>query len=505
MLIEFLNWAYVFAHVLLAAFGLNLLVALIAAVLHRPPKPTYALPAEWPHVLVQLPIFNERYVVERLIDAAAALDYPADKLHIQVLDDSTDDTANLARARVAQYRARGVNVSYLHRAQRTGFKAGALAAGLAADAHAEYVAIFDADFVPPPDFLRRLLSDFAADARLGLVQARWEHLNAQENPITRAQALALDSYFTVEQVARSNAGWLMNFNGSAGLWRRACIEDAGGWQGDTLAEDLDLSYRAQLRGWRLAYRAEAAAPAELPPTLLAVKRQQFRWAKGSFQVMKKLGGALLIAPFPLYKKLLGVLHLAGYLPHPLVVLSVLLSLPVVLFSQQAPFRWEGLGWLGMVPPLAALWGQWRLKRNLWNLRNYILAVPGMIGLAVSNTRAFAEALWGRASEFQRTPKNTRAAAYAVQLDWTTWGELALAAYALFTGFLALERLPALAPVMFLYALSFGAVGALGVWEARAMRKAQSTMRNSQSATQKMRFPQNPQFATRFDVRRDVSE
>lgn len=473
MLLELLNWAYVLTHMLLAAFGLNLLATLAAAVLHRQPKPTSLLPAKLPQVLVQLPIFNERYVVERLIDAAAALDYPADKLHIQVLDDSTDDTASLARARVAQHRARGVNVSYLHRTQRTGFKAGALAVGLAADARAEYVAIFDADFVPPPDFLRRLLPDFTTAARLGLVQARWEHLNPQENVITRAQALALDSYFTVEQVARSGAHWLMNFNGSAGVWRRACIEEAGGWQGDTLAEDLDLSYRAQLCGWRLAYRAEATAPAELPPTILAVKRQQFRWAKGSFQVMKKLGKGLLAAPMPLYKKLLGVLHLAGYLPHPLVVLAVLLSLPVVLFSQQVPFRWEGLGWVGVVPPLAVIWGQWRLKRPWRNLLDYAWAVPGMIGLAVSNTRAFVEALSGQASEFQRTPKNTREAVYAVKLDWTTWGELALAAYAFITGLLALQLMPALAPVMFLYAVSFGTVGGLGMWESFGLQRTRT--------------------------------
>jgi cellulose synthase/poly-beta-1,6-N-acetylglucosamine synthase-like glycosyltransferase len=473
MLLEILNWAYVLTHVLLAAFGLNLLVALIAAVMHRQPKHLASPPTEWPHVLVQLPIFNERYVVERLIDAAAALDYPAEKLHIQVLDDSTDETAQLARARVAHHRVRGVNVSYLHRLQRTGFKAGALAAGLAAETQAEYVTIFDADFVPPRDFLRRLLPGFVHQPRLGLVQARWEHLNAQENIITRAQALALDSYFTVEQVARSGARWLMNFNGSAGVWRRACIEEAGGWHGDTLAEDLDLSYRAQLCGWQLAYRVEVAAPAELPPTILAVKRQQFRWAKGSFQVLKKLGGALLAAPLPLPKRFLGVLHLAGYLPHPLVVLAVLLSLPVVLFSQQVPFRWEGLGWLGLVPPLAVVWGQWRLGRSPRNLLDYVFAVPGMIGLAVSNTRAFVEALSGQASEFQRTPKNTREAAYAVKLDWTTWGELALAAYAFSTGFIALALLPALAPVIFLYAVSFGAVGALGVWESFGTRRAQT--------------------------------
>ncbi|MDW8328347.1 MAG: glycosyltransferase, partial [Anaerolineales bacterium] len=246
---------YALTLLLLAVFGLNLLIALLAAVLHHKPRPPANPPERWPEVLVQVPLYNERYVVERVIDSVAALDYPRDRLRIQILDDSTDETAQRARARVAYHRARGVAMTYLHRSTRDGYKAGALAEGLAAVGPApEFVAIFDADFAPPRDFLRRLLPDFFADPRLGLVQARWEHLNPQRNALTLAQALALDGYFCVEQVARSRAGWLLNFNGSAGIWRRACIEDAGGWQGDTLAEDLDLSYRAQLRGWRLDYR-----------------------------------------------------------------------------------------------------------------------------------------------------------------------------------------------------------------------------------------------------------
>jgi hypothetical protein len=494
---------------LLAVYAAHMIVLFVAAVWPRAPRPAAPPPAEWPAVLVQLPLFNERYVVERVIDAAAALDYPAGRLFIQVLDDSTDDTSALARARIAHHRARGVNIAYLHRHRREGFKAGALAAGLAAEPRGEFVAVFDADFAPPAEFLRRLVPDFLTDPRLGLMQARWEHLNADHNPITRAQALAFDSYFSVEQVARSRAGWPLNFNGSAGVWRRACIEDAGGWQGDTLAEDFDLSYRAQLRGWRFDYRAEVTAAAELPPTVLAVKRQQFRWAKGAFQVLGKLGmdwmaaphsgerepqrgspaqaplapaphsgerepqrgspaqAPLAPAPMPALRKSLGLLHLTGYLPHPLLVLSLLLSLPLVLLGERAP-RWGGLGWLSLVLPLVIAWGQWALRRD-WprTLRYFPVALLGMIGLALNNTWAFVEALVGRHTEFLRTPKCPRDAAYAVPLDWTTWGELLLALYALATALLAVERLPSLAPVLFLYALSFGAVALAGLNESVA--------------------------------------
>ncbi len=462
---------YLLAWLGLAVFGLHLWLALLVAVLPR--RPADPLPPsgdrEWPGVLVQVPLYNERYVVEHVIDAVAALDYPLDRLHIQILDDSTDDTPALARARVAYHRARGVAITHLRRATRAGYKAGALAAGLAMASPApEFVAVFDADFVPPRDFLRRLIPDFVAKPRLGLVQARWEHLNPEQHAVTLAQALALDSYFSVEQVARSRAGWLLNFNGSAGVWRRACIEDAGGWQGDTLAEDLDLSYRAQLRGWQLDYRIDVAAPAELPPGILGVKRQQFRWAKGSLQVGLKLGRQLLSARLDVPRKALALLHLVGYLPHPLVVVSLALSLPVVLIGR-LPLDLEVLGWLGLAPMLAAFWGQWRLRRGLQRLGAYPLTALGMIGLALSNTRAFIEALIGYRSEFQRTPKVVKAsdAGYVVPLDWTTWGELLLAAYALLTGLLALERLPALAPVLFLYAASFAGVGALGVWEGAA--------------------------------------
>lgn len=480
---QLLNWTiglYSLIIFLLAVFGVNLFIALLVSVWHRrsPASQTSKAPSpgEWPTVLVQLPLYNERYVVERIIDAAAALDYPTDRLLIQVLDDSTDDTSLLARVRVAQHRARGIRIAYRHRSHRTGFKAGALAAGLMAEPRAEFIAIFDADFLPRPDYLRRIVPDFLAEPRLGMVQARWEHLNADQSRITSAQALAFDCYFSVEQVARSRAGWPMNFNGSAGVWRRACIEAAGGWQGDTLAEDLDLSYRAYLAGWRLDYRVEAdtAVPGELPGTILALKRQQFRWAKGSFQVLRKLWRRLLASSQPFHHKCLGLLHLAGYLPHPLLVLSLLLSLPVVL-NGRLHARWEEFGWLGLIPPLATVWGQIRLRRGLGRLRDYPIVVLGMIGLALSNTRAFWEALTGETGEFQRTPKSSSGAAYALPADSTMWGEWLLAIYAFATGLLALKNAPELAPVMFLYALGFGSVAAVGFRESMASPELVSAM------------------------------
>jgi cellulose synthase/poly-beta-1,6-N-acetylglucosamine synthase-like glycosyltransferase len=482
---SFLGWLYTFTLVGLAVFGFNLLFMLALAAFAWPRRPHASAPSpgDWPTVLVQLPVFNERYVVERAIDAAARLDYPPERLSIQVLDDSTDDTAALARARAAYHRARGRPVHYLHRADRAGFKAGALAAGLrAASGRGEFVAIFDADFVPPPDFLRRLVPRFRSNPRLALAQARWEHLNPDQNALTRAQALACDGYFAVDQAARSRAGLLMNFNGSAGVWRRAAIEDAGNWQGDTLAEDLDLSYRAQLRGWQLEYAPEAAAPAELPAAIVALKRQQFRWAAGSFQVLRKVGAQLLTARMPRWRRLQGFLHLAGYLAQPLMLLALILSLPVVLARDPLPPQLGWLGWAGLGPLLYSLWGQITLRRD-W-LRRW-LHYPALmmigIGLSLTATHALWAACFGRGHEFKRTPKfssTDRASDYALPLDWTTWGELLLALYALATGLLAAEQTPGLAPFIFFYALGFGFTAALGFWQSGAVRRVE---RASESA------------------------
>ncbi len=461
----------------MAVYGFNMwLVALLAVRLWlRRPRlstaPVARAERDWPTVLVQLPLFNERYVAERLIDAVAALDYPPERLLIQVLDDSTDDTSNILRARVALHRTRGVRISYLHRVQRGGFKAGALHAGLAAQPEGELIAIFDADFVPGPDFLRRAVPAFDGQPRLGMVQTRWEHLNADHDVLTRAQALALDAFFGAEQVVRSHYGLFMNFNGSGGLWRRAAIEAAGGWQGDTLAEDLDLSYRAQLKGWRMGYTPDVSAPAELPTTIAAFKSQQFRWAKGSIQVVRKVGWRLLMARgVSPWRKFEGFLHLTGYVPHALMILSLLLSLPIVLLQHgQTPLRWGIMGLAGIGPICLGLVAQMALRKD-WPRR--VLRYPALlligIGLALTNTQAMAQAVLGTRTAFVRTPKGPPGrggSGYVMSLDWTTWGETFLAFYALVTGMLALQLAPALAPMAFIYALGFGYTAALGFWQA----------------------------------------
>src|SRR5262245_34069813 len=242
------------------------------------------LPAsdQLPRVTIQLPIFNEMYVADRLIDAVCEMDYPRDRLEIQVLDDSTDETTGIAELAVRRHAARGFNISYLHRVDRTGYKAGALEAGLK-EASGEFVAIFDSDFIPPADFLTRTLPHFSTDPKIGMVQARWGHINQDYSLLTKIQSILLDAHFVLEHGGRNRAGCFFNFNGTAGIWRRAAIESAGGWQHDTLTEDLDLSYRAQLAGWRFVFLPDVVSPAEVPVEMNSFKSQQHRWAKGSIQ------------------------------------------------------------------------------------------------------------------------------------------------------------------------------------------------------------------------------
>lgn len=475
-----IGWLYAATLIGVALFGGHMALLLGIAVFNwrrEMRRRVETAPDAWPHVLVQIPLFNERCVVDRAIAAAAALDYPRDRLHIQVLDDSTDDTPQRARACVARLAASGVSITHVHRRNRSGFKAGALAAGLALAPQAEFVAIFDADFVPHADLLKRLLPEFVDQPRLGLVQARWEHLNHDATLLTRAQALMFDGYFSVDQVARSAAGLLMNFNGSAGLWRRVCIDDAGGWQGDTLAEDLDLSYRAQLRGWRLRYRADVGVPAELPIGAAAFRQQQFRWAQGSFQVFGKCGAALALAPTNPLRKLLGFLHILGYLPHALLVASLLLTLPLMLSGGQAPINWDLLSALALVPPLTAVWGQWALAvfrgESPWRALKRIWIFPVLtlvfLGLAWSTTQALWGALTGKGRGFERTPKSGGgdAPGYAIRSDDWFLGEIALASYALYSAWIALRLAPNFVPVLLLYAASFGLIAVLGLRERRA--------------------------------------
>ncbi len=460
----------------LAIYGFNALFFSVQFLRYRKtafnPPETFSAGDDLPPVTVQLPLFNEKLVVERLIDAVAALDYPAEKLSIQVLDDSTDETIALARARVAFHRERGVNIEYVRRPVREGFKAGALAYGLQS-APGEFIAIFDADFVPPRDFLRRVMPRFR-NPQVGMVQARWGHLNDTANPFTRAQALALDGHFVVEQTVRSQSGLLMNFNGSGGVWRRAAIDDAGGWQSDTIAEDLDLSYRAQLRGWKLAYLPTVIAPAEIPPLLTAFKRQQFRWAKGAIQALRKFGGTLLRAKLSPWQKMQAFLHLSGYMVHPLMLAMIVLGLPVILVRDPGTLPVGALGVAGFAPPVLFALSQWGGYRHWMRRFAYFpfLVLFGA-GVMLNNSWAVFEGLTGRnPREFLRTPKFRtsngirRAGDYVLPVDWTTWGELLLAVYCWVEAGIAITRAPGLAPFLLMYALGFTVTAGLGLWQSR---------------------------------------
>ena len=389
-----------------------------------------------PTVTVQLPIYNERHVARRLIDAVANLDWPAQHLHIQVLDDSTDDTCQIVAGTIARYQDKGLTIDHIRRPNRQGYKAGALQQGLATT-QGEFIAIFDADFVPLSDFLQKAIPCFA-DSTIGCVQTRWGHVNPDVSGLTKAQALGIDGHFIVEQQARHQMGAFLNFNGTAGVWRRRCMDDAGGWEGDTLTEDLDLSYRAQLRGWRIHYRPDVVAPAELPVQIDAFKRQQFRWAKGSLQTAIKLFGKLWTSHNPFWRKALGTLHLTNYLVHPLMVLNLLLIWPMT-FSESFVLRLAPFFTVAAIGPPLMYWAAMSAQDVPWpaRLRQLALLLALGTGLSVNNTRAAIEAIFRIRSAFKRTPKfavtdkqrHWQTSSYALPKDPTAWVELALAVYA----------------------------------------------------------------------------
>ncbi|TDN36691.1 glycosyltransferase [Hymenobacter sp. UV11] len=368
-------------------------------------------PAAWPRVTVQLPVYNELNVVARLIDAAAALDYPADRLHIQVLDDSTDESVAVAAARVAHYRAQGLHITHVRRPSREGYKAGALAHGLA-ETDGKFIAIFDADFLPEPDFLRRVIPYFNTPD-IGMVQTRWGHLNEHDSLLTRLQAFGLNAHFLVEQVGRQAGGHFLNFNGTGGVWRRACILDAGGWHADTLTEDLDLSYRAQLRGWRFRYLPQVVAPAELPAHLDALKSQQHRWNKGAAETARKHLGRVWRAPaLPLATRLHATFHLLNSSVFAIILLMALLSVPLVWVRAHRPefapvFRLASVFVFTLLPLTYYYYVAWRRAgppAGQWFAPTFILFISLSMGLALHNARAVAQGLLRRASPFVRTPK-----------------------------------------------------------------------------------------------------
>ena len=364
---------------------------------------------ELPRITVQLPLFNELYVVDRLLKAVTAIDYPHDKLEIQVLDDSTDETIKVAEAVVAKYAAQGFDIHYIHRADRTGFKAGALENGNRF-AKGELLAIFDADFVPKPDCLRKLV-DFFTDPLVGCAQMRWAHINGDYNLLTRLQTIMLDGHFVVEQTTRNRTGGFFNFNGTAGIWRREAIEMSGGWQHDTLTEDTDLSFRAQLMGWKFVYLLDEEAPAEIPVEINAFKAQQRRWAKGVMQVGLKLYPRIWLAPLPFRVKLEMFFRLTGNISYPLMIVASFLQFPLLLVRYNQPFYHLMILDLPLLffssISVVLFYGSavWYLDEKRAPRLLHLPLVMGLgIGLAFSNARAVLEALMGVQSEFVRTPK-----------------------------------------------------------------------------------------------------
>jgi len=429
-----------------------------------------------PYVTIQLPIYNEKYVAERLIKAVCRMDYPKDRMQIQVLDDSTDETREICSELVEYYKARGYRIEHIWRSNRAGYKAGALKEGLK-KADGEFIAIFDADFVPPPWFLKRVIPYFA-DKRIGLVQCKWGHLNEDYSTLTQAQALSLDFHFTVEQKAKSLTHLFMNFNGTAGVWRRSCIDDSGGWHIGTLVEDLDLSYRAQMKGWKCMYLDDVVINAELPVQINAAKRQQYRWAKGSIQcAIKLLDKIILSKHLSIDTKVQAFIQLTRHVVHPLLLIQFLL-LPLLLAMnyniypiQSAPL--SPLIAYAILGPGFYMYVMRRLWPDRWlsRMKAYFFLILFFTGISVSNTIAVFDALLGSRSEFHRTPKfgivkrgeDWRGKDYVLPFTKTTLLEIFFAGYGIVGIFISIFNGNAVyAPLLALQTSGFIYIAALSI-------------------------------------------
>lgn len=455
-------------------------------ILEVEPPEHYAVALEdLPIITVQLPIFNERYVSRRLVDAVCKLDYPRDRMQIQVLDDSTDDTQDILSGTVQEYKNQGFWIEYIHRVNRSGFKAGALQDAMPL-VKGNYIAIFDADFIPSANWLKDTIRHYVdnPEANVAVVQTRWGHVNSEYSLLTKLQSTGIDGHFAIEQQARCNNGYFLNFNGTAGIWNREAIIDAGGWHADTLAEDMDLSYRAQLKGWKVVYDNNIVAPAELPVAMLAFKLQQFRWAKGSIQCAKKLIFQIWRADLSFVVKFQATMHLTGYFAHPLMLLLILISIPLMLVTPDDAIALrlsiESVWSIFMLPatfgpPFLYFNAQRDLYPKFWHRRLgriFLLAILGT-GISWSNSRAVYAGLSNTGANFRRTPKfdikhksdRWDNKAYKIPLDATAWIELSLCVYSAIAAMLALSKgLYLTLPFMVLYALSYGYVGGLTLWQ-----------------------------------------
>ncbi|MDK2979971.1 MAG: hypothetical protein PWQ55_318 [Chloroflexota bacterium] len=470
---------YIISTIWISLYGYH---SLALALLHlsnrneKKEKKTHLYPSsegEWPHVTIQLPIFNEKYVVRRLLRAVSQLDYPRELLQVQVLDDSTDDTAALVVSLVKEYQQRGFNIQAIHRKDRSGFKAGALQNAMQ-DVSGEFIAIFDADFIPPKGWLRKMLPNFA-DGQVGCVQSRWGHLNQNQSGFTKTEALALDGHFCVEQPARSDNSLIMGFNGSGGMWRKACIEDAGGWSADTLTEDLDLSYRAQMRGWRVKFVGDLVVPAELPDEVAAFKQQQYRWAKGGIQTARKILPDLWRSELSFPARLMGTLHLTAYFGQLLMILILISFLPVGLYAPQA-FKIFPLTILASLGP-TFLYSITRTDccQNGWEKALVVLRVLLVgFGMSLNTSVAILDALFSKdPGTFVRTPKiNTIGyshksidRSYIVKISPMVLGELLLALLALYEIYRLLPKLGLFGVSwLFLYAAGYLYVAGLNLYQ-----------------------------------------
>jgi cellulose synthase/poly-beta-1,6-N-acetylglucosamine synthase-like glycosyltransferase len=484
---DFIIGTYFVSLTILFLFGSSGFVMIYYYLKHRHKKAEQPGPlGEFPLVTIQLPLFNEYYVAIRLIDAACEIEYPKGRLEIQVLDDSTDETVEIVSERIDHYRNLGFDIKHVRRTSRAGYKAGALKEGLKT-ASGEFIAMFDADFLPQRDFLMQTVPYFFLDPKIGLVQTRWEHLNRDYSFLTRVQAMALDGHFVIEQNVRNKAGFFINFNGTGGIWRKECILDAGNWEADTLTEDLDLSYRAQLRGWRFKFLNDVTSPAELPSEINALKSQQFRWTKGAIETARKILPQVWKSNMPLEKKIHATFHLSNNIVFPFILVAGILNVPLVFIKHQGGYEMYFLimtvfvfAFLGSF--FFYLYSQKDVYQD-WQKRMLLfpLFMAGSMGFAVNNTKAVVEGLFRRKSEFVRTPKYSVMdkhdkwldKKYAMtKVDYTVIIEILLALYCFFGVCASIYYLEiAAVPFQLLFSLGFGLVAWMSLrhaWLARTL-------------------------------------